>query len=78
MYAILETHSIKETGADINSLPSDSETLKLKIRGKTISCAAYKKKQNNTVNFLEVEINFPQQSLNVSPCEETKRKLAQK
>ena len=55
------------------------ETLKLQIRGKTISYAAWKKKeQNNTENFLEKEINSLQQSLNVSPCEETKRKLAQK
>ena len=52
------------------------ETLKLQIRGKAISYAAWKKKeQNNTENFLE---SFLQQSLNVSPCEETKRKLAQK
>ena len=55
------------------------ETLKLQIRGKAISYAAWKiKEQNNTENFLEKEINFLQQSLNVSPCEETKRKLAQK
>ena len=55
------------------------ETLKLQIRGKTISYAAWKKKeQNKTENFLEKEINLLQQSLNVSPCEGTKRKLAQK
>ena len=55
------------------------ETLKLQIRGKTISYAAWKKKeQNKTENFLEKEINSLQQSLNVSPCEETNRKLAQK
>ena len=55
------------------------ETLKLQIRGKTISYAPWKKKeQNKTENFLEKEINLLQQSLNVSPCEETKRKLAQK
>ena len=55
------------------------ETLKLQIRGKTISYAAWKRKeQNKTENFLEKEINLLQQSLNVSPCEETKRKLAQK
>ena len=55
------------------------ETLKLQIRGKTISYAAWRKKeQNKTENSLEKEINFLQQSLNVSPCEETKRKLAPK
>ena len=55
------------------------ETLKLQIRGKTISYAAWRKKeQNKNENSLEKEINFLQQSLNVSPCEETKRKLAQK
>ena len=55
------------------------ETLKLQIRGKTISYAAWKRKeQNKTENFLEKEINLLQQSLNVSLCEETKRKLAQK
>ena len=55
------------------------ETLKLQIRGKTISYAAWKKKeQNKTENFQEKEINFLQESLSVSPCEETKRKLAQK
>ena len=55
------------------------ETLKLQIRGKTIFYAAWKKKeQNKTENFLEKEINSLQQSLNVSPCEETKRKLNQK
>ena len=49
------------------------ETLKLQIRGKTISYEAWKKKkQNKTENCLE------KQSLNVSPCEETKRKLVQK
>ena len=52
---------------------------KLQIRGKTISYAAWKKKeQNKTENFLEKEINSLQQSLNVSPCEETRRKLPQK
>ena len=46
------------------------ETLKLQIRGKTISYASWKKKEKNmTENFLEKEINFLQQSLNVSPCE---------
>ena len=55
------------------------ETLKLQIRGKTISYAAWKKKeQNKTENFLQNEINSLQQSLNVSPCEETQRKLTQK
>ena len=55
------------------------ETLKLQIRGKTISYAAWKKKeQNKTENFLEKEINSLQESLNVSPCEETQRKLTQK
>ena len=55
------------------------ETLKLQIRGKTISYAAWKKKeQNRAENLLEKEINFLQQSLNESPCEETKRKLALK
>ena len=55
------------------------ETLKLQIRGKTISYTAWKKKeQNKTGNFLEKEINSLQQSLNVSPCQETKRKLNQK
>ena len=55
------------------------ETLKLQIRAKTISYAAWKKKeQNKTENFLEKEINSLQQSFNVSPWEETKRKLAQK
>ena len=53
--------------------------LKLQIRGKTISYAAWKRKeQKKTENFLEKEINFLQHSLNVSPCEETKRKFAQK
>ena len=37
-----------------------------------------KKEQNKTENFLEKEINSLRQSLNVSPCEETKRKLNQK
>ena len=55
------------------------ETLKLQIRGKTISYAAWKRKeQKKTEIFLEKEINFLQHSLNVSPCEETKRKFAQK
>jgi len=54
------------------------ETLTLQIRGKTISYAAWRKKeQNKTENSLEKEINFLQQSLNVSPCEETQRKFAQ-
>ena len=52
------------------------ETLKLQIRGKTISYAAWKKKeQQKTETFLEKEINSLQQSLNVSPCKETKRKI---
>ena len=34
--------------------------------------------QNKAENVLEKEINFLQQSLNESPCEETKRKLALK
>ena len=55
------------------------ETLKLQIRGKAISYAAWKKKeQNKTENFPEKEINSLQQSLNVSPCKETQRKLTQK
>ena len=55
------------------------ETLKLQIRGKTISYAAWKKKeQNKTENFPEKEINSLQHCLNVSPFEETKRKLTQK
>ena len=55
------------------------ETFKLQIRGKTISYAAWKKRERNkTECFPENEINFLQQSFNVSPCEETKRKLAQK
>ena len=55
------------------------ETLKLQIWGKTISYAAWKKnEQNKTESFLEKEINSLQQSLSVSPCEETQRKLTQK
>jgi len=55
------------------------ETLKLQIRGKTISYTAWRKKeQNKTKNSLEKEIYFLQQSLNVSSCKETQRKFAQK
>ena len=58
---------------------SINDQLLFETRGKTISYAAWKKKeQNKTENFLEKEINSLQQSLNVSPCEETKRKLNQK
>ena len=43
------------------------ETLKLQIRGKTISYAAWKKREerNKTECFLENEINFLQQSFNL-------------
>ena len=37
-----------------------------------------RKKSKIRQNFLEKEINSLQQSLNVSPCEETQRKLTQK
>ena len=43
------------------------ETFKLQIRCRTISYAAWKEKEQiKTENFLEVGINFLQQSLNVS------------
>jgi len=52
------------------------ETLKVQIRGKTISYAAWRKKeQNKTENSLEKEINFLQHSLNVSPCKGAKKAL---
>ena len=55
------------------------ETLKLQIRGKTISYAAWKKKeQNKAEQLLENEINDLQQKFNGFPLEEIKKKLVQK
>lgn len=54
------------------------ETLKLQIRLFLMQHGRKLKEQNKTENFLEKEINSLQQSLNASPCEETKRKLTQK